>query len=228
MRRTVLGVSLTALMLNCAYFLHLIFAQEKGKFQPPADAVCGPRVLYYVLQQYGVLGDLTLIDFVREVQWPNVRRGTSMADLADALERRGIFSEGVEIPPNSQLRWHEFAILHFSKRRKSSGNGQGDGHFAVLLPSSTTQEAHIWNGLAGEQVGLYEELAEQLSGYVVLTSRRPINLEHVSISSHERRSRKNEYRDMRRTNDLSVVATRPFGTKDTFRSTLCVNLALLP
>ena len=93
------------------------------------DQICGPKCVCYLLDYYEKPEDI--VSLIRELQWPDFRRGTSLKNLADALEKRGIFTSVLQVSPYSRIVHSEPVIVHFKPE------SEGDlGHFAVWLPSS--------------------------------------------------------------------------------------------
>lgn len=133
-----------------------------------ADFVCGPRCLQYILNWYDK--DEDLIDLVREVQWPDLEAGATMASLDKAMQSRGIHTFPMRVGADARFCWHSPVLLHLL----GEGGESGIGHFVVWLPSSDATHANVWAGLAGVQSGSAEALAGRCSGYALLTSGREI------------------------------------------------------
>jgi hypothetical protein len=86
---------------------------------------CGPRCVHRVLREYDM--DVALIDLIREIQMPGPSAGSSMLDLASALERRGIQTRAVHIDPDQySIVWDHPAIVHVQN--------EGVDHYVVWLP----------------------------------------------------------------------------------------------
>lgn len=139
--------------------------------QSPEDLgklVCGPRCVRFLLSYYGKGETPTLVDLIREVQWPDLRRGAALSDLAAALERQGIHTYAMEVSPRARLCWQWPVLVHLRSQT------DGIGHYAVWLPDSTAAEAHVWIGLAGVMRKPTAELAEEMTGPVLLTADQAI------------------------------------------------------
>jgi ABC-type bacteriocin/lantibiotic exporter with double-glycine peptidase domain len=151
-------------LLMAAVTAALAVAEGTAEALPGAanDNVCGPRCAWYVLRHYGHAVDL--IEVVRETQWPNLEKGTTLAQLQAALERRGVHTRAVDVPKDVSLCWNHPAIVHL---RNARGN---IGHFAVWIPSSNSRRVHVWDGLRGERTIPTAEFADERSGAILLTS----------------------------------------------------------
>ncbi len=132
------------------------------------DNVCGPRCVRFLLSYYGKGQDVELIDLVREVQWPDMKSGATLSDLANQLRKYEIHTAMLKVSPKAELCWRHPVLVHL----KSTGDGPG--HYVVWLPESTESEAHVWSGLAGTSEVAVATLARKMSGNVLLTADTPI------------------------------------------------------
>ncbi len=138
---------------------------NRGNSGEPGDLVCGPRCAQFILRHYGI--DADLIDLVREIQWPTLEDGATLAAVDQALRARGVHTRALRMGPTSRLSWSHPVLLHLT------GETAG-GHFVVWLPDSTENTAHVWIGLAGVQSGRFDSLRKRMSGAILLTSPTPI------------------------------------------------------
>jgi ABC-type bacteriocin/lantibiotic exporter with double-glycine peptidase domain len=118
-----------------------------------------------------------LVDIIREAQFPDIDRGTSLAILQQVLERRGIGASGVENPGGSLLAWSHPSILHLKP------DVETDGHFVVVLPYSGRGDVTIWDGLDEFRTLPRKILEDQMSGIVLLTAPVPISSYTLRIAS---------------------------------------------
>ena len=68
-----------------------------------------------VFEYYGLREELT--DLIYELQWPQMDKGSSLADLARSLKKRGVHVCAARIPPSLAIYWQNPVIVHFSGRR---------------------------------------------------------------------------------------------------------------
>lgn len=129
--------------------------------------VCGPRCVQFLLRYYGKEVP-SLLELVREIQWPEIERGASLEDLRRSLEKRGIYTYAMRISDHASLKWEFPAVLHLQPAKDVLG------HFVVWLPESTENETQVWTGLYGVRTRHTAELASQMSGVVLLTAPRTI------------------------------------------------------
>lgn len=161
-RRLTMGVSVVIWFVVCLGIGTNSDATEPAVSpRSRGDVVCGPRCVQYVLQHYGIESDL--IDLVKETQ-SDFEAGASLANLNDALRRRGVFTAALKLSPNSVLQWPHPVLMHLSSET------EGMGHFVVWLPTQDGSESQVWNGLSGTQTGPESVLAKKRSGYVLLTA----------------------------------------------------------
>lgn len=133
---------------------------------PTFDMICGPRCVRYILGCYGK-PEPELIDLVREMQWPDLEMGASLASAEDALRARGIYTQALRLTPGARLRWPYPVIVHLKGR-------EAGGHFVVRLPPEVNGEERVWAGLSGVRSGPPEKILPKLSGTVLLTAPAPI------------------------------------------------------
>lgn len=135
---------------------------------PVADGVafCGPRCIYQVLRHFGK--DVELTDLIVEMAGPDLRGQSSLAELAEALERHGISTKLVSLPLLDVPAWPDPIIVHVD------GN-----HFLVLEkagPFAVTVKDGPW---PAADMSLWE-LKRRASGPMLLTADRPIGEEPYS------------------------------------------------
>ena len=107
---------------------------------------------------------------IREMQWPDIHHGTSLKDLADALEKRGIFTSTLLVSQYSRIVHSEPVIVHL--KPKSEGEL---GHFVVWLPSSNGRTVRYWNTDGKISEVNERKWREKGVDAVLLTSSRPID-----------------------------------------------------
>lgn len=151
-----------------AIFTNGLYAQAAG---PSGDVVCGPRCVDFVSKYYNRESDL--MEIIKEIQWPDVATGTSMDRISQALGRRGIYSKAMYIEPSSPIKWHGPVVVHLKPLNSKSPDQIG--HFVVWLPNSTDVNILLHCGLAGVQSGKASDFAAIRSGYILVTSDRPIS-----------------------------------------------------
>jgi hypothetical protein len=140
---------------------------------PQADLTCGPRCVLAILGYYGKPEE-DLIELVREIQWPDLESGSTLASLGEALQRRGIFTKAMTIGANARLRWPHPVVIHIRGER-------GGGHYVVWVPSASKGEARVWAGLGGWQRGPWEEVARGRSGAILITAPAPIRHPEAAV-----------------------------------------------
>ena len=102
---------------------------QSNREQSFDQAICGPRCVKYVLDFYKPENGDDLVGLIRELQWPNMERGTSLADIGRALEKRGISTRAVRVPRGVFIDWRFPVIVHCQP------NSSKIGHFVVALPA---------------------------------------------------------------------------------------------
>lgn len=126
---------------------------------------CGPRCVQRVLREYGIETDL--VDLIREMQWPDDGRGASMQALADAIRKRGLHAETVNLESGVDIDWTGPAIVHV----------QNDGvpHYVVWLPPDKPDAAaRVWDHDVSPVVLNPGRFHQARTGPLLLTSRGPI------------------------------------------------------
>lgn len=136
-----------------------------------SELVCGPRCVRFLLEYYGKGKDTELVELIRETQWPDLERGASLAALSKSLEGRGIYTHALRLPAEAGLRWPFPVILHL--QGVTPGDSAG-GHYVVWLPESSPSRTLVISGLDQLHEGPFSRLSQRMSGYVLLTSNRPI------------------------------------------------------
>lgn len=139
------------------------------------DFVCGPRCVQYVLGWHKRPSP-DLVDLVREMQWPEIQDGSTLAGIQTALRERGLHARAVRLPPASRLTWKQPVIVHRTT--------DGKGHFVVWLPQPPGDKTVLWDGLIGERAVKWKEFARDSSDIVLLTSNAaiPENAEYAVSS----------------------------------------------
>jgi ABC-type bacteriocin/lantibiotic exporter with double-glycine peptidase domain len=126
------------------------------------DAVCGPRCVQYLLRHYN--GEAPeLITLVRQIQWPKISAGSSLADLQRALESYGVRAKPLQVVDGSVPVLAHPCICHYRAQ------GESMGHFVVLLPGTTRTTAIFWDSGRTWECPSWE-LTERCSGSVLLTA----------------------------------------------------------
>lgn len=153
---------------------------DSGNTASTSDFICGPRCVKFILSQYSRGEDLELLDLVKKLQWPELERGCTLNDIEELLKSEGIYCKSVYAKPHDllTLRWNYPVILHLVDA------GQDNvGHFVVLLPNADASQRSIkiWNGLNGYQKGEANQLKDQLSGYALITSPKPLRRSDLVI-----------------------------------------------
>jgi ABC-type bacteriocin/lantibiotic exporter with double-glycine peptidase domain len=138
--------------------------------------ICGPKCVKHVLTYYGQQAELT--DLIREIQWPDYEQGATMAALAKALERRGIFVRAMVVPVSIPLRWLNPVILHFA-------NKQG-GHFAVLEPVKNGNGVVLWSDELHQETFSTDDCFKKRSETILVTSNQELVADRLSSILGER------------------------------------------
>jgi ABC-type bacteriocin/lantibiotic exporter with double-glycine peptidase domain len=151
-------------------------ADEKSSLEGLNEVICGPRCVYYVLKHSG--RDEPLASLVREMQWPDLTKGSTVAQMEKALTSRGIHVRSIQLKRFGSARPESPAIVHLRKE----GDAEEDlkGHFVVLLPESTEAEALVWDGVLGIRREPWIEFSKKMTGTIMLTGDAPIeNVDEV-------------------------------------------------
>lgn len=130
-----------------------------------ARMVCGPRCLEYVLHWYG--RDEDVADLMAEVSSRRADRMASLADIADGLTKRGVYTKTVRTTPGAMLNWPAPIVVHLVQPNSA-------GHFVVWVPPNQRYPALWWSGDRGFERQLSPDERQGLSGAVLLTAREPI------------------------------------------------------
>ena len=131
-----------------------------------ANALCGPRSVRKILGEFGIRE--TVPRLVEELQPATEARGTSMAALDEALKKRGVFTAPMRVGSHVRIDWKYPVLLHL---KEDGDNGE---HFAVQLPSTNKDEAHVWMGPGDLQTVPWQSAARHRSGVMLLTSAEPV------------------------------------------------------
>ncbi len=150
---------------------------EEDRHEQQRMLICGPRCVQFVLDYYG--HEEGVIEIVREIQWPHLSRGCSLADIEDALRKRGIHTQAIRLESRATLDWPHPVILHLSAGRNEMG------HFVVWLPCSTGGAADIWDGGLRIRQVAQRSLSEQRTGFALLTSPKPIDNADCAVESSD-------------------------------------------
>ncbi|MDR0610070.1 MAG: hypothetical protein LBG58_08175 [Planctomycetaceae bacterium] len=110
-----------------------------------------------------------IIRLVREIQYPELLEGATLSKVAEALEKRGIYTFAMKIKPSAAACLELSGVMHLSPRSKEQ-----IGHYVVGLPDSHDNDLHIWNGDQGIQNHQERIWFQERSGTVLLTSPEPI------------------------------------------------------
>jgi ABC-type bacteriocin/lantibiotic exporter with double-glycine peptidase domain len=145
---------------------------------PSGDIVCGPRCVQFLLRYYG-REDEQLIDLVRELQWPQLEAGTSLADIEANLRRHAIHTHALSLGAAARLDWPHPVVVHLDASDRTMG------HFVVLLPPMDGDVVTVWAGLQGIASGNWLTLRTRMSGYALLTSPTPIARPTDAASDHD-------------------------------------------
>jgi ABC-type bacteriocin/lantibiotic exporter with double-glycine peptidase domain len=132
------------------------------------DTICGPKCVRFLLDYYGKEQEY-IIRLVREIQYPELFEGATLSKVAEALEKRGIYTFAMKIKPSARLVWKYPVIVHLYPRSEEQ-----IGHYVVWLPDSQDNNVRIWNGDQGIQNHQERIWSQERSGAVLLTSPEPI------------------------------------------------------
>jgi len=138
------------------------------------DMFCGPRCVQFVLEHFGQREDLRPL--VQEIQDRDWRRGSTLAALQLALERRGLYTTALRVGARSRVDWPTPVIAHLNPQTAT-----GLGHFVVLLPGGGDGGLRVWCGLAGVQPVSCKQFSGLWSGAVILTSEVPIEAPFAAV-----------------------------------------------
>ncbi len=133
----------------------------------PVDVNCGPRCVEFLTEYLG-LPDEELSSVIAELEALDAEPGTTLQQLAEALQRRGLTVAAYQIPADSMIESDAPVVLHLNPL-----GGNSLGHFSVLLPTSTPPHSEVWVGVEGVQSGSPLELRKLMSGEVLVVSPRP-------------------------------------------------------
>jgi hypothetical protein len=138
------------------------------------DNICGPRSVQYLLRYY-TGSSPELVSLVRQLQWPDIRAGASLADIQRVLEAQGIPTKPIKIGPNRLPSCQHPSVLHLR-----CDTSPVVGHYVVLLPGSSSFWARIWDRDGEKRVPTCD-LADRCSGAVLVTS--PPGTEIIGVPS---------------------------------------------
>ncbi len=134
------------------------------------QVICGPRCAHFVLRYYG--REEKLSSLVREMQWPDLSQGTSIRQIEDALDSRGIHTRSVQLHNVRRFQPTRPAIVHLHENDDRGDDNMG--HFVVVLPESTSRHVAVWDGLSGTRFRPWDDFSREITGAVVLTDDVPI------------------------------------------------------
>lgn len=138
------------------------------------DMYCGPRCVQAVLRYYGRREELRpLVDEIQDSDW---RRGSTLAAIQSALERRDIHTAALRISNETRIDWPNPVIMHLRPLRSD-----GIGHFVVILPQDASDSAAVWCGLSGVQRVKPHVLMDASSGVILLTASTPIQTPLLAV-----------------------------------------------
>ncbi len=141
----------------------LSFSRSTGKtdeFTP--DNVCGARCVQYLLHHYQV-DSPDLLSVVRELQWPEIQAGASLADIQRLLVKHGVQTRPIKFPASHVVLCIHPCIVHLRPTPPST-----IGHYVLLLPGSTWGRVQLWDVDGPKEVPAWE-LAAKASGAALLT-----------------------------------------------------------
>jgi ABC-type bacteriocin/lantibiotic exporter with double-glycine peptidase domain len=111
-----------------------------------------------------------LVELIRELQWPDLSKGTTLSALSECLRNRGIETKLVHFDQGESIIWDEPVILHLDGAEGTVDDARSTpGHFVAILPV----EGSGWKVADGVRVTLVHDLSSWLahaSGYMLLTS----------------------------------------------------------
>lgn len=103
------------------------------------DNICGPRCVQLVLRHYGRSVDL--VEAVREIQFPDIKSGASLADMRRMLEREGIPTAALSVPRGYSLNWPHPSLAHMPGRGRL-------GHYVAIVAKGAETEELARDGIA--------------------------------------------------------------------------------
>ena len=140
----------------------------------PADVACGPRCVRFILQENGVAS--VFDEIVNELLGQDEKRGATLASLASAIERRGLYVRCGKTDSFSLPVINSPCIVHLNRP------GSDLGHYVVLMPWTDVNNVRIWNGLSGVEVLRGCDLISQMSGYFLCASPSPFGTAPLAAS----------------------------------------------
>jgi len=161
-------IAVTAMPVLCGTDQEMDSSDTPDHERHIGSLICGPKCVRKILWLYGK-EDEDIIRLIREIQWPDTRKGATLANVAQALERRGIHTFAMNISPSARIVWQHPVIVHLEPKL-----GEEIGHFVVWLPESQGDTVRIWD--MGRVRRSNERLwTEGRSGAILLTSPEPID-----------------------------------------------------
>lgn len=168
-------------------FAFCSMASALGDVSPTSEAtstdmVCGPRCVQFLLRYYEK-DDPGLVALIREIQWPHLEQGVTLAAIDAALRSRDIYTYPLFVLPDAKFDWPHPVLVHLNPKGTARF-----GHYVVWLPSSTASRTGIWSGLSGVREGNARDLSDWMSGAILLTS--PVAVENPENVAFPARRRK--------------------------------------
>jgi hypothetical protein len=152
--------------VSCCVPSWLIAGEGVGETQ--RTAVCGPRCTQQILEHYG--HRVELIDLVSEMQDGRVDGYCSLADIQNALAKRGVESLPVRLGVLELPAWSGPVVLNC-----------GDRHF-VVLKATNGAYAEIRDGPSPHSSWEFiPSVLLRFNRVALLTSRSPIRIEDVTL-----------------------------------------------
>ncbi|MGM0488771.1 MAG: cysteine peptidase family C39 domain-containing protein [Planctomycetota bacterium] len=170
------------------------------------EVICGPRCVQFVLKQYGRAEPLDAL--VREMQWPDLSKKSSVRQIEKALESRSVYTRSIQLKNTRRFEPRCPAVVHLCR---GHGGGEGSGHFVVVMPRSTPLEVVFWDGLFGLRRERWADFSKQMTGVVVLTGDSPINDVDAATRLHASCSRWMWILSLSAVLALGIVFLIPFG-----------------
>jgi peptidase C39-like protein len=142
-------------------------APARGRETNNSESICGPLCVKALLDHYGKPAE-DVTDLIREIQWPDIAAGSTLRAIGEALSKRGIYSQAMQIGPEARLSWPHPVLLHLKE------GGKSGGHYVIWAPPEDPDNERIWMGPSGWRRGPWNVIAGDRSGIILLTSPVPI------------------------------------------------------
>lgn len=169
------GIVYLGVLVNFGMLVHVLvetrYSNSQVELFEEVDNVCGPRCVDFILKYFG-MSTPEFFDLVQEIQKGDLENGASLKDLADGLERRGMYSYMVKFNRRISVSWPYPVILHTKTHRGCTG--RCTGHYIVKMPDSLEGgSTKIWAGLDGYKRVDNELLNEFMTGHLLLVAPEP-------------------------------------------------------